>query len=581
MENQPQNSQLPPAEPDPAPQAAAPAPDPAYEPPKVQSPVDTPSLRWRHLHRFKAWYASHKKWSIPATVLVLLIILAGVPWTRYNIAGLFLKKDFTIEVTDSTAHTPVSGAVASVGGISATTNGSGKATLKGLKVGPRKISIAKKYYTNKTTNLTVPILNQKNTPDVALVATGRQVKVSVTNLINKKVLGGVQIEIADTTATTDSSGNALLVLPADATGQKAKLSLSGYNPAEVTIQTSASSVKQNNYKLTPAGKIYFISNSTGKLNVMKTNLDGTGTEIAVSATGNEQASGTFLLQSADGKYVALVSKRTASDATPQLYVLSAADDKLLQVDTGNAIFQMYDWVGDTLIYTAQRQDLPVWQQGASKIKAYNAATGGTTLLDQSAGSDSATNANEYYSEIMVAAKSVVYGKIWQGTGDFTAKQNSLQVIGIDGENHQTLANYKVADNLYFAQHSPDTLYIWQHAADTGVDTYSQYTAGGSIKTINITSDQFYQGQNSYYFSASRTQTFWGDNRDGKETLLVGDQSGASPATILSLSDYDAYGWFSDQYLLLSKNNSELYIIGVKSGTPIKVTDYQSSSFGGN
>ncbi len=535
-------------------------------------------IRWRRLRQFKTWYGSHKKWSVPLTIIIVFAVLAAVPWARYNIAGLFIKKDFSVEVTDSTAQTPVSGALVSIDGSSATTNGSGRATLTKVKAGNHSVRVSKKYYQAKTTELTVPILSKKSAPTVSLVATGRQVKITVTNLITKKPLANVDIEVADTTAKTDNQGNVLLVLPASASSQKATLSLDGYNDATDTVEVSNTSIKENNFQLTPAGKIYYLSNSSGSLDVMKANLDGSGSQVAIAGTGTEQAANTSLLESADGKYVALVAKRSASDTTPQLYVLSAIDDKLFPIDNGDAIFQMYDWAGDSLIYTDQRQDLPTWQQGASKIKAYNAATGTTTTLDQVVGSDAATNSNEYYAEVMVTANSVIYGKIWQGSGDFTAKQNSLQTVGVNGQNHQVLANYNVANNVYFSQHSPDTIYIWQHAADTGADTYSQYSAGGSLKTISISNDQFYQGQNSYFFSPSRQQTFWSEARDGKQTLLIGDQSGNSPTTIASLSDYSAYGWFGDQYLLVNKDNSELDIMNSKGGTPIKIGNYLTSSF---
>lgn len=539
---------------------------------------ETSNSRWQ---RFKTWYGAHKKWSIPASFLVILVILSAIPWTRYNIAGLVLKKDFTVQVMDSTANTPVSGAVASVGGISSTTDGSGKVTLHGVKVGPRSVSISKEYYQTKSTKLVVPILGQKTVPSVALIATGRQVKINITNIITKKALVNVGIELAGTNAKTDDSGSALLVVPVGSTTQKAKLSLDGYNDADVTVEVSNSAIKENNFKLTPTGKVYFLSNRNGKLDVMKANLDGSDTKIVVPGTGSERLSDSFILQSANGKYVALVIKRKPSDPTAQLYVLAAADDKLLQTDSGNALFQLYDWVGDKLIYTVQRQDLPVWQQGASKIKAYDAATGATTLLDQTAGSDAIVDANEYYSELMVTANSVIYGKVWQGDGDFSTKHNSLQTIDVTGKNHQVLATYSVNDSVYFARYSPDSLYIWQLVTNSDSDKYFQYSADGSVKAANITNDQFYQGQYTYYFSPSGQKTFWTINRDGKNSLIVGNNSGESNSTIASLSGYDAYGWYSDQYLLVSKNSSELYIMDANGGTPVKITDYQATGYGGH
>src|SRR5665213_496016 len=82
------------------------------------------------LSRLKAWYAGNKKLSIPATVLVLILILVAVPFTRYALAGTVMKNDLAVKVLDDTSLTPVSGATVSLGGLSADTNGSGVATLK-------------------------------------------------------------------------------------------------------------------------------------------------------------------------------------------------------------------------------------------------------------------------------------------------------------------------------------------------------------------------------------------------------------------------------------------------------------------
>ena len=392
------------------------------------------SAHKHHWHRFKAWYATHKKWSIPLTGLILIIILAGAPWTRYNLAALVLKKNFTVQVTDSTAHIPVSGATVSVGPVSAVTNGSGKATLAGVKVGHRELSITKKYYRDTTVKEVIPILKQKDTPVAQLVATGRQAKIHVTNLITQKVLADVSIQIAGASAKTDSSGNALVVLPVTGTPQKAKLNLDGYNDTDQTVQVSNTSVKVNGFTLTPAGKVYFVSNRSGKIDVLKANLDGSAVQTVVAGTGSEDQYNTQIMESADGKYVAVVVRHSASDATPQLYVLATADDNLLPADNGDANFQLYGWVGDTLVYTVNRLDLPPGQQGVNKLKAYDAQTGSITLLDQS--SKSTAEEYEAYSFIMPTANSVVYGKTLQGSNFSGAQHSSLQTIDIDGLNHR-------------------------------------------------------------------------------------------------------------------------------------------------
>ncbi|HXY18094.1 MAG TPA: hypothetical protein VEH48_01580 [Candidatus Nitrosopolaris sp.] len=537
-----------------------------------------PARRWR---RFKAWYADHKEWSIPATAVILLLIIAGVPWSRYHAAGLVLKKDFTVQISDSTANTPVSGALVSLGGSSGTTNGSGKVTLRSISVGSHTLVVTKKYYQDRHASVLVPILAQKTTPDITFVATGRQVLIKVTNLINGQLLGGVQIAVADTTAKTAADGTATVVLPANASSQKAQLSLDGYNDADVTVKISGQKIEQNDFKLTPAGSVYFLSTRSGQLDVMKANLDGSGAKTVVAASGYEEEGNTVLSQSPDDKYVALVSKRTASDAQPQLYVLAASDDQLLQADSGNAIFTIYGWIGDSLIYTSQRQDLPAWQQGLNRLKSYDATTGKTTLLDQSAGSDATADTNESYTLVMLTGNDVVYGKIW--TSDslvsvLDGRQSSLHVIGFDGQNHQQVATYPAADNVQFVPHGAAAVYISDELPDLSSTSYYDYNVGGVPKVVSLTGSQLYDNDLSYLFSPDGSKTFWSQPRDGKLALILGDSTGANQKTIQNLSDYSAAGWYTDNYLLLSKNGSELYISDLKAGNPIKVTDFEPGTF---
>ena len=74
-------------------------------------------------------------------------------------------------------------------------------------------------------------------------------------------------------------------------------------------------------------------------------------------------------------------------------------------------------------------------------------------------------------------------------------------------------------------------------------------------------------------SPSGDQTFWSVPADGKNTLNVGDKDGNNANKIAALSDYNPYGWYTDDYLLVSKNGSELYIMPASGGTPLLISNY--------
>src|SRR5258706_2045215 len=87
------------------------------------------------IERFKSWYGERKKWTIPASVLLFILLLFAIPPTRYALAGTVIKHDLSVKVLDATAGTPVSGASVSLGSQSAETDGTGKAVLHRVKAG--------------------------------------------------------------------------------------------------------------------------------------------------------------------------------------------------------------------------------------------------------------------------------------------------------------------------------------------------------------------------------------------------------------------------------------------------------------
>ena len=68
-------------------------------------------------------------------------------------------------------------------------------------------------------------------------------------------------------------------------------------------------------------------------------------------------------------------------------------------------------------------------------------------------------------------------------------------------------------------------------------------------------------------------------RDGKNTIFNGDSEGKNSKEIATLSEFIPYGWYTDDYVLVSKGGSELYVTGSGFSTkPLKVTDYHKANF---
>jgi hypothetical protein len=564
-------------------QPAAEQPDNAPPEHHLEEHHDRQPVTGSKLDRFKSWYAEHKKWTIPATVLLVILLLAGIPFTRYNLAGLALKRNLTLKVVDSTANTPVSGATVKVGSVSVQTDNSGLATLHNVKVGHHKVVLSKKYYQDKTIDELVPIFSQKNTPSTQLVATGRQVKITVTNLINKKPLADVEIKAAGTTSKTDTTGSAVIVLPAGATDQKAALSADGFNDATVTLKVSNDKIQDNAVNLTPSGKVYFLSKLSGKIDVVKTNLDGTDRKTVLAGTGKEDDQNTVLLASRDWKYLALLSKRAGGNS-PSIYLIDTNNDSLSTIDEGSANFSLVGWLDDNFVYSLTRNDHQTWQSGRQALKSFNAQTKKITLLDQTtaAGTSYYDNVTQTLGSVYEYNGQIFYTKGWnRGSSAYNALDNqqaTFNTVKPDGTGKKAIRSFAgPTDTSYLlldaVSESPDKIDLrFYNGNETRYYTFSN----GQVKDASgITDENFYGGDyHTYLLSPSGDSTFWSDPRDGKNTLFIGDEDGQSGNQIAALSDYNTYGWFTDKYLLVSKNGSELYIMDASGKqAAVKISDY--------
>lgn len=527
--------------------------------------------------RYKSWYADRKKWTIPATVLLLILVLAAVPFTRYSLAGLVRKQNLQVRILDAMAGTPVSGATVSIGSSSAETGANGMATLSGVKAGHHQLNVSKKYYKSETEKVLAPILKQKVVPDFKLTATGRQVKITVKNLINRQVLGDVDIKVADISAKTDKDGSATVVLPAGVSSQAATLSRDGYNDSKVTVKVSSDKIQDNDFTLTPAGKVYFLSKLSGKIDVVKTNLDGSDRQTVLGGTGNEDDTNTVLLASRDWKYLALLARRAGG--SPTLYLIDTSDDSLKTIDEGDADFSLAGWVDGNFVYTVSRHGVNNWQPHQQAIKSYNASTNKLTTLDQT---DASGTSNYDYTAQNVGTVygyngTVYYVMNWQSSSDLdSSKQATFNSIKPDGTGKKAIKSFAPASgNSYIYVNvnvaKPDKVLLSYY--DGSKDNFFVYANGQVKDDPSGSSENNYQNYPSYLLSPSGNNTFWAEPRDGKNTLFIGDEDGENGKQIATLSDYNTYGWYTDSYLLVSKNSSELYAMSKDGSNTVKISDY--------
>jgi hypothetical protein len=547
---------------------------------KVEGPKRKRKFSLRSLLSTK----KRKLLTIIIATLVLLAVIFAIPFTRYAILSPFVKKDVTIKIVDSKTKRPVTNLNIELGGVSSQTNKDGLVELSKVPVGQYDLKVAKQYYKTSSVGYTVPVFTTPQSPTVEISATGRQVSVKVTNKVTGAPVDDVVIEASGTEATTAGDGLATIILPSQDGLIKAHLMKEGYISADVELKVDDNIV--NNYSVTPAGSIYYLSKATGKINVMKSNLDGTNASIAVAATGQESDYETSLLSSRDWQYSVLSATRT--DNKQRLYLVDSAKNELSVLDEGDATFNLVGWSEHTLVYSVVRNTANYWDNKRQALKSFNADTRKVTTLDETsgAGTGSYNFSYENFSQVYILKGELVYMKNWSFANYYYPNDNgdkvpALYAVSPNGGSKKTIKTFGKDSQTNLKLYEPQGLYIQVSGSPS---TFYEYEDDNVKEIKGISDNQFSSFYPTFLISPTGKQTLWYEPRDGKNSVFVGDDTGKATKTIGNLSEFTPYGWYgqNDEYILLTKNGSELYIssaskvIGENGYQPVKVTDYHKT-----
>lgn len=517
----------------------------------------------------------HNKWMWIGIGVIICLLLA-LPYTRYRLVGLVLKKEVQVTIIDSQTDTPVSNAVIHTTGASAKTNANGVAELN-AGVGERTFTILKQYYKTSTAHYFVGFRG-RHVLTVKLVATGRLVPITVLNAISGQPLSGASIHILSTTAKTNSHGQATMAIPANTTTDTATVSLSGYNTKQVTVQLTSATVAANSFTLTPSGQIYFLSNQGGTINVLKSNLDGSGLHTVLAGTGHETAATTRLLTSSDWRYVVLEANRDGT--RPALYLINTSNDQVTEFDSSNATFNLIGWSGHDFLYSLTNASTNLWQSGSQVVKKYDADQGQLEQLDQNQAVGTSTSyADQSFKDFFIAGGNLVYDTEWssQGGYDLSNEDDTIRVLDINTQSKQDSESFSAGSTeaIQAARYQPQAVYF-AVTMNGGSTSYFQY-ANQTVQAVNINIGSFIQSYPTYLLSPSGNHTVWSQPSNGQDIFFIGDENGSSSKQIATLDNYSPYGWYSDSYILVTQNNDQLYILpasGLSGGRqPLRITAY--------
>lgn len=513
--------------------------------------------------------------AIIGAVLIMTVALI-VPMTRYALVGTFLKKQTTITVVDELSGTPVSEAVVHFGRHDAKTDSKGVAKLDGVSVGDHLLSVEKKYYTTTETSYLVPINGDAKTT-IKLKATGRVAAVTVLNAISGKPLAGATVTIGDTVATTDESGIASVALATKDTDQAGEVALKDFKTAAITVNTKdiAPSVEA---KLAPVGSVYFISNRTGSYDVMSSSLDGSDQQVVVKGSGKEVAYELQLTPSPSRKYLAYFARRGA-DATANVYIVDTASGAINKIDN-SAGAGVIGWIEDTFYFGLYDYANGMVKDKRAQLMGYNASSRQLIAVDSS----KMEGEQQWdYAELglstgyQLVGNRIYYAKCWNYSSYYGGNKDrkaSLMAV-VDGK-ATSLKDVSQNGEAYCdtVASKPGMIYYRvTYTGDNHSDSY-RYQPGKAVESVQMNDGELYNNRYTYLTSPNGQKTMWTETRDGKRVSFIGDADGKNEQQV-GAATYEAYGWFGDDYVLYSKDGSELYVAA--AGAPLdgahKVADY--------
>lgn len=540
--------------------------------------------------RAKAWLRSHKRLSIALFIILLLLVTGAVvyaiPTARYAVLSPVVAKDYKVKVVDSMGGRALAGATVEFAGESKRTNAKGFVSFAHVPVGYHDLTVRLALYDTVSREREVPVFGTERA-EVSLRANGKRVTVNVVDRLSGEPIVGANVTAGKSTALTQQGGRAHVVIPAGSDESlEAQVTAQGYLPNAVAVGDKPADVS-----LVKEGRMYFLSKQSGTIDVVSTNFDGSDRKVLLQGTGNEEDYGTSLFASRDWRYLALKSKRDTKNAS--LYLVDTQRPELTRVTNGDTNeIELVGWSDHRFIY----KEYALGQYGADydnwQIQSVAAVNRAVTTLDKKSDAMSQysrpvhDNADLVY---ILDGGTIVYAKVWSSTDEFgmhTADQQSgVMAVQSDGSAKRWLKFYssnevgQIETKLY----KPQEIH-YRVTNRGGVHRENLMTVNKKIEIVPPALQKFDISYPTFLISPDGKRSFWSEARDGKFALFVGDSNSGGKQQLALASEYSAYGWMTDKYLLLQKNNSELYITtedNIKNGAePLKISDYHRVPVGG-
>jgi len=328
--------------------------------------------------------------------------------------------------------------------------------------------------------------------------------------------------------------------------------------------------------LVPSGKVYFLSNRSGRIDLYAANLDGSGAALVLAGTGKEDQDTGVLPSVKNPNLLAVVSSREGrhdqyGNLIHDLYLFNAQSNDLKKVESVVGFGNYRAWVGDTLVYERNSNG------GCADIKTFSAVTNKSGVLAESNASDPAS----YCVNLRTAVSDGVFFSVQSSNlskrGVFFAKVggSAKQVSDTPSSTVAREVRKTILSQYYTGSATPPYT-VWQQ-----IDI-------PSLTSTKLSSPPDHADNYGFADSLSGKYSAFIDERDGRKELYILDlEKNSSEKKLTNMGAVNQFvQWYGDDYVVFSSTKSDenaLYIVALAGGQPVKIADFyrgNSRTYGG-
>lgn len=485
--------------------------------------------------------------------VVLLVILLAVPFTRWPILNVIGFRGTAELTVNDPSNKAVPGATIKLDtGYTTATDAFGRATFTGVPLGKRTALIQKNGYGDKTIGFTSSLKKNKLTESLKII--GIKIDLDIKDWLSEQLIEGATVTYEKSTATTDSTGRASLVVPpTDKKSIHVTVTAPGYLAKTVEAETS---VVSKEVALVSSQKNYFLSKRDGKFDIFSSNLDGSDQRKIIEATGKEDDSILQFSINKNNKQAVLVATRDGKIQNGKIvagiYSVDLERASLRKIDEGSDV-QLYEWSDTTLSYSKSAPELTYDDPSLSRVMTFNSAT---NKLSQIA-------AANYFTAVVVANTKLFYGP----ADAYRAIENGV-LTSLDlssGAQKRYLQDRQIT---YASRASYQTLEL----QDTAGNSFELQILTGAIKPI----DRRPSANLQVAMSPNAQVAAWTDRRDGQGALVVRSLKDNGERVVVKIPGLTTPVRFvSDTMVIARVATSEEtadYVISITTGKFKKVVD---------